>query len=142
MNFIPVAYFNNYIDANIILGRLQNEGISCWLKDENTATITPFLSNAIGGIKLVVAEPQIERAKEILAAIETERKNKRSCPYCGSHNIEFVTTPRKPGNWFSVLFGLLGADYAMPVEKVYHCFDCEKEFEKPIESEIQNDENS
>ena len=29
-------------------------------------TIDPFLSNAIGGIKLMVAEAQIERAKEIL----------------------------------------------------------------------------
>ena len=136
MNFIPVAYFNNYIDANIILGRLQTEGINCWLKDENTATITPFLSNAIGGIKLMVAESEGERVKEILSSIETERKKRFSCPNCGSHNIEFVTTPKKPGNWFSVLFGLLGGDYAMPVEKVYHCFSCGKEFEKPIESDV------
>lgn len=141
MNFIPVAVFNNYIDANIILGRLQNEDINCWLKDENIATITPFLSNAIGGIKLMVAEPQAERAKGILIQIEAERKKRFSCPHCGSHNIEFVTTPRKPGNWLSVLFGLLGGDYAMPVEKVYHCFNCGKEFEKPVGSEAQNNEN-
>lgn len=140
MNFIPIAYFNNYIDANIILGRLQNEDINCWLKDENTATITPFLSNAIGGIKLMVAEPQTDRAKEILGEIEEEKKKRLSCPNCGSHNIEFVTTPRKPGNWFSVLFGLLGGDYAMPVEKVYHCFNCGKEFEKPIETNAPVDE--
>ena len=53
-------------EANIILGRMQNEGINCWLKDENTATITPFLSNAIGGIKLMVTESQAERASELL----------------------------------------------------------------------------
>ena len=42
MNFVPVISFNDYIDANILLGRLQSEGINCWLKDENSATITPF----------------------------------------------------------------------------------------------------
>lgn len=139
MTFVLIASFNDYIEANIILGRLQSEGINCWLKDENSATITPFLSNAIGGIKIMVLNEQAERAKAILAEIDGERKKKLSCPSCGSHNIEFVTTPRKPGNWFSVLFGLLGASYAMPVEKVYHCFNCGKEFETPIESDVSVD---
>ena len=35
MDFVAVQYFTNYIDANILLGRMQEEGISCWLKDEN-----------------------------------------------------------------------------------------------------------
>ncbi len=33
----------------------EEEGINCWLKDENTVTIDPILTNAIGGIKLMVA---------------------------------------------------------------------------------------
>jgi DNA-directed RNA polymerase subunit RPC12/RpoP len=140
MNFIPVIAFNEYVEANIVLGRLQSEDINCWLKDENTSTITPFLSNAIGGIKLMVAEPQLERAKEILAEIDSERKKRFACPNCGSHNIEFITTPRKPGNWFSVLLGLLWASYAMPIEKVYHCFNCGKEFKTPIESDATLEE--
>jgi hypothetical protein len=36
MNFIIAQVYSNYIDANIIMGRLQEEGINCWLKDENT----------------------------------------------------------------------------------------------------------
>ena len=36
-------------------------------------TIDPFLSNAIGGIKLMVAEPQVERALELIK--ETEKRN-------------------------------------------------------------------
>ena len=67
MTFVPIASFNDYIEANIILGRLQNEGINCWLKDENSATITPFLSNSIGGIKLMIAESQAERAVELIS---------------------------------------------------------------------------
>src|SRR4029079_5341432 len=102
MNFIPVAVFNEYIEANIVLGRLQSEEINCWLKDENSSTIAPFLSNANGGIKLMVAEPQFERAKEVLAEIERERKKRFSCLNSKSHNIKLVITPRKPGNRFGV----------------------------------------
>ena len=70
MNFIPLRSYDNYVDAHIIMGRLNEEGINCWLKDENVATITPFLSNAMGGIKLMVAESQVERAIDIIHAIE------------------------------------------------------------------------
>jgi len=48
------------------MGRLKEEFINCYLQDENTVTIDPLLSNAIGGIKLMVAEQQAERAMEIL----------------------------------------------------------------------------
>jgi DNA-directed RNA polymerase subunit RPC12/RpoP len=136
MDFIPVQSYSNYIDAHIVMGRLEEDGIRCWLKDENTVTIDPILTNAVGGIKLMVAKNQAERAGEILALLEADRKKKISCPRCGSHDIEFVTTPRKPGNWFSALFGLLWLSFAMPVEKVYHCFDCGQEFEKPTETEV------
>ncbi len=62
--FVPVYYFQNYIDAHIIMGRLQEDGIDCWLKDENTATIAPFFTNAVGGSKLMVKKSDKERAIE------------------------------------------------------------------------------
>ncbi|HKO82660.1 MAG TPA: DUF2007 domain-containing protein [Chitinophagaceae bacterium] len=66
MSFVLLCSFDNYIPAHIALGRLKEEFINCYLQDEYSVTIDPFLSNAIGGIKLMVAEAQIERAKEIL----------------------------------------------------------------------------
>jgi DNA-directed RNA polymerase subunit RPC12/RpoP len=69
-----------------------------------------------------------------LSEINQDKKAALSCPKCKSHNLEFVSTPRKPGNWISVLFGLLSFSYAPPVEQVYHCFDCGAEFEKPSEN--------
>lgn len=66
MSFILLCSFDNYIPAHIVLGRLKDEFITCYLQDEYTVTIDPLLSNAIGGIKLMVAEAQIDRAKEIL----------------------------------------------------------------------------
>jgi len=70
MGFILLCSFDNYIPAHIALGRLKEEFINCYLQDEYSVTIGPFLSNAIGGIKLMVAEAQAERATEILNTSE------------------------------------------------------------------------
>ena len=66
MSFIAICTYDNYIPAHIAMGRLQSEYINCYLQDEYSVTIDPFLSNAIGGIKLMVAEAQAERALSIL----------------------------------------------------------------------------
>jgi hypothetical protein len=70
MKFVAVRSYDNYIPAHIMLGVLKEEFISCYLQDEYTVTIDPLLSNAIGGIKLMVAEPQVERALEIITVSE------------------------------------------------------------------------
>lgn len=64
--FVLLATFDNYIPAHIALGKLKDEYINCYLQDEYTVTIDPLLANAIGGIKLMVATSQAQRALEIL----------------------------------------------------------------------------
>jgi hypothetical protein len=75
MKFIEVRSYDNYIDAHLMLGRLTDEFINCHLLNENSVTIDPFLSNAIGGIKLMVAETQINRALEIVHEIENNKSH-------------------------------------------------------------------
>ena len=135
MEFITIHSYDNYISAHIAMGRLEEDNIQCWLKDENTVTIDPILTNAIGGIKLMVASLQAERAISILRKLENEHKALHPCPECNSLNIELVSTPRRAANWVSALFGFLFTSYAMPVEKVMHCFDCGHEFpaDKPAD---------
>lgn len=133
MNFVPVNYYVNYIDAHIAKGQLEDEGIECWLKDENMVTINPFLTNAVGGIKLMVAEQDLERTKELLQLIDHERRNHFLCPKCSSNNVELVSTPRKASNWIGAVFGFMFGDYAVAVDKVYHCFECGNEFDLPTE---------
>ena len=69
MAFTVLQIFDNYIDAHIVKGRLQDQGIDCWLKDENLSAIIvdPILTNAIsGGIKLLVSTDQLGKAQQIL----------------------------------------------------------------------------
>jgi hypothetical protein len=66
MKFVAIRSYDNYIPAHIAMGRLKEEFINCYLENENSVTIDPFLSNAIGGIRLMVAENQAERARKML----------------------------------------------------------------------------
>ena len=70
MKYVLLRSYDNYIPAHIALGKLREEYINCYLQDEYSVTIDPFLSNAIGGIKLMVIESQLERAREILSSME------------------------------------------------------------------------
>ena len=139
--FVSVWNFANYIDAHILLGRLEAEGIVCWLKDEYTVTIDPLLTNAIGGIKLMVPVLQAERAAGLIHDFLLQNRTS-CCPRCKSDNIEFISTPRKAGNWLSVLLGGIIGNYALPVNKTWHCFACGHEFETPVikEVELEKDE--
>ena len=129
MNFVIIRQYDNYIPAHIDKGTLEEEGIMCLMKDEATVTIDPILSNAIGGIKLMVPEVEAKRAIGILRTLAYKQKQLNPCPSCGSFNIEFVSTPRKASNWLSAFLGLFVTSYAIPVDKVWHCFDCGNEFE-------------
>ncbi|MBL7752725.1 MAG: DUF2007 domain-containing protein [Chitinophagaceae bacterium] len=133
-SFIPVQIFTNYIDAHILLGRLESENIVCYLMDENTVTINPIWTQAVGGIKLMVEKSQVGRAMELIHEIQQEKKEKIICPKCGSDNIEYVSSPRKPANWIGAIFGFFLGDYPVTVRKVYHCFNCKHEFDPPVEN--------
>lgn len=71
MDFVELRSFDNYIYAHITLSMLQDAGINCHLKDEYMITLDPFLSPAMGGMKLMVYPSQAQRAIELLE--ETER---------------------------------------------------------------------
>lgn len=129
MKFVVAEVYDNYISANIAQGLLESENINCWLRDENTVTVDPILMNAVGGIKLMVADVQLGRAIEILQSTKQNFNQQNPCPNCSSTNIEYVSTPRRASNWLGTIFSAMFAGSATPIDKVYHCFDCGHEFE-------------
>ncbi|GAB3419554.1 putative signal transducing protein [Niabella aquatica] len=130
MNFVIAAVFDNYINAHLTLGRLQEENINCWLKDEHTISIYPGSTFAAGGIKLMVAEPQLERALTLINEDKPVTNDEHLCPYCGSGNIEKVSTPRRDGSILGAIASIvLNAATALPADKMYRCADCAREYE-------------
>jgi hypothetical protein len=58
--------FENPMEANIILTRLQDAGFSCFLSGENTASLRPLFDSSISGIQLHVFENEVLAIQELL----------------------------------------------------------------------------
>jgi ribosomal protein S27AE len=123
MKMITLRSFDNYFLANITLTKLQDAAVECYLKDENTVTIDPILSNAIGGIKLVVKETDAADAKQLLQQFDEEYLKSVKCPKCSATEITLVT---KPGasNYITAIFTWLFSSYAVAAESIYQCGKC------------------
>jgi hypothetical protein len=68
-----IATFDNTPSAYIAKGRLEAEGIPCWLKDENLGQTDWLYNIAVGWIKLQVEAQYAPRAREILATDYSDR---------------------------------------------------------------------
>ena len=128
MELVTIKTFDNYFSANITLTRLQNDGIECYLKDEHTVTIDPILSNAIGGIKLVVKKEESDEANKLLAAYHLEYMLSATCPQCGSNSFTQVTK-KEAGNYLTAILTWLFSSYAVAAKFVYQCGNCGYECE-------------
>jgi DNA-directed RNA polymerase subunit RPC12/RpoP len=115
--------FDNYFKANILLTRLQSDGVECYLIDENTVTIDPLLSNAIGGIKLMVRESQEEQARSLLRQYEAQTPPQVSCPVCGSANRR-TFAEAGPEEWLDGAVSLLFLPGSTQENKEYVCAEC------------------
>ena len=67
---VTVSTFDMPTEAHLAKGLLEANGLTAFLADELTVGVAWHLSNAVGGIKLQVAESDVERAAGILMARE------------------------------------------------------------------------
>lgn len=136
-------------EAAIIRGRLEWEGIPCFVRDEFTVQVHPFYSNAIGGIRIQVLKRDLEQAREILKETGyindeglqsshessqinqytnnphiTDRGDETICPVCGSTEVTRI----KKFGWLFLLASLFAMYPAPFLKKKYYCFDCKREF--------------
>lgn len=128
MDFVTVRTFQNYFSAHITLTKLRDAGIQCFLKDEFMVTVDPILSNAVGGIKLVVAKDQEEEAFQLLNEFDEAYRKTVACPRCGSKSIELVPK-QTTGNLATAILTWLFGSYAISAKNVYRCSSCGYESE-------------
>ncbi len=129
MPFTQLRAYDNYIKANLVLQRLEEAGIEAYLQNEQTVTIDPILSNAVGGIRLFVADTDAEKAQDLLQQMEEEYLRSLTCTRCGSHDIHFVTKKDDPGNWLTAMLSFFLGSYAIAPKYVYRCFKCNTEYD-------------
>ena len=75
-------------EAHLIKGKLNNEGIPCFLTNQNFTTLMPHYSGIFdSGIQIMVRECDYRKARNlIMDRIEPDNKGIK-CPYCGSEDI-------------------------------------------------------
>lgn len=128
--------FDNFFNANIQLTRLRAAGVECYLKDEYVVTIDPFLSNAIGGIKLMIRKSEEPAVRKLLRELNSSADNKLLCPQCGSH--KFLLVPkRSTKNMAAAIATWLFSSYAVSAENVYQCTNCGHESETLPENDTE-----
>lgn len=138
MDLITLKTFDNYFSANIFLTKLKDAGIECYLKDEHTVTIDPILTNAIGGIKLVVKSTDSEDAIKLIQQFDREYLEAAKCPKCNATNFVQISKPGV-GNYLTAILIWLFSSYSIAPQQVYQCQNCGYESkELPLNYEEYN----
>lgn len=105
-NFKILAVFEYSTEAHVTKSRLDADGFRTMLMDEKSIDTDPLISNAIGGVKLLVHVNDFDKATEIYNEIRTYQKDKTGndlfCPNCNSSRILIAPIQRK--NIFLMLF--------------------------------------
>lgn len=105
-NYKILAVFEYSTEAHVIKSKLDSEGFKTMLMDEKTIDTDPLVSNAIGGVKLLVHNANFKEAAIIYNAIRSYQKDKNGndiyCPKCNSNRVLVAEASRK--NVFYMLF--------------------------------------
>jgi hypothetical protein len=105
-NYTVLAIFEYSSEAQITKAKLEAEGVQTLLMDEKTIDSDPLISGAIGGVKLLVHNDDVLKAKRIYSQIRVyatdENNHLYSCPNCASNKVLVAPLERK--NVFYMLF--------------------------------------
>lgn len=134
LNLVTVKSFDSGISARIVMNRLEDEGIECFIHDEHMIDMNPLVNYAIGGVKLKVRQVDLERAKAILQEIDAQpytddQEQPIQCPKCGSTELyAHFKSMKGVRGVLSALTSFLLAVFPIYYREVYRCKQCETEF--------------
>ena len=135
---IKLIAFDNAIDANLLKLSLENEGIETYIFDENTINIDPLISYAIGGVKVMIKESDLEYVRKVVAALDNakyilENNEVVTCPNCSSDNVHSYSSMKDIKSIMAIVLALIFIVYPPYKKNIYKCDDCGNEFKKPEE---------
>lgn len=126
---VTVATFSAPYEAQLAKGLLETNGIQAFVADEYTIGINWFYSNALGGVRVQVAETDAGQSLKLLdsevepGGIDPQTEESwGDCPNCGSRNIAYFTA-KQGAALLSLL--LLGIPLLFPSKKL-RCLNCNR----------------
>lgn len=125
-----VGQYRDMAEAFVARSVLEQAGIGCFLRDENTVRTDWLLSNAIGGMRLQVAAKDKEIAEDLLSQPTPEQFELDSgeefiqpvCPKCGSTDV-IANDPDRKVMAVSMLIAL-PLPHSRPAEEEWRCMAC------------------
>lgn len=130
--FRKIGQYQYSSEAHIYKGKIESEGIQVFLRDNYTIDVDPLVSNAIGGVKLLVFQEDYERAKEILFDISLFSVDKSGdllkCPNCNADKIQLLTTIKNLKSFLAFLGSLIVVALPFYTRYKYKCDICNHEF--------------
>ena len=130
MKTVRLLTCDNQSEAHILQGRLENEGIDCFLTNEISTTLLPQFNNMMGsGVQLMVGEEDLKKAREILQDKISPDHSNMICPHCGSTDIGLGLGKNRLIKGFTILIGILMAIPFGNLKPKYYCKTCKMEIE-------------
>lgn len=120
-----VASFSYPYEAQIAKANLESAGIAAYVADENTINMQWLYSDALGGVRVMVAERDFEQARELLGEDFTDALaaevalDEIRCSQCGSSDLEPYTEGKRPA-----FLAFLLIDF--PLFKFKHGYKCKR----------------
>jgi hypothetical protein len=135
-------------EAWVAKSKLDSEKVWCFLADQEIVRLDWFLSNAVGGVRLQVADDEVQIAMELLSeeipasfsADEVgEEYRQAECPRCGSRDVSLVTMAKKLAFLLLCLLYLPASVLALLAmaqwvfTKPWRCEDCRHDWKAEYE---------
>jgi hypothetical protein len=131
---VVLRQFRDLPEALLAKGRLETAGIECSLTDDNMVRMDWFISNFLGGVKLLVRQEDAVEAAAILDQHIPENfdvegigeYHQPHCPKCGSMDVSFEEL-NKP-----VAYGSAFLKIPFPVHnRGWACHACKHKWDGP-----------
>ena len=128
MKTVRLFTCENITEAYLIKGRLLNEGIDCFLTNQNFTNLVPLYNNMMGsGIQIIIFEDDYSKAREIIADKIDPDNTELICLNCGSSNIKLGLGKRKRFKIINVIIALISFLPIGNLTPKYFCKDCKTE---------------
>ena len=117
MSLQTIASFTDALQAHIVKGKLESEGVHATVAHEHHVWANWMISNAIGGVKIQVPKAEVKIAKDILSDLESgkfeiESEDAIKCPRCQSKDVV-----ENKASWRLALLGLFLLHIPIPYRR-------------------------
>lgn len=128
---ITVATFSKPEEAHLLRLRLGAGGVDAYVQDENMIQMNWLYSDAIGGVRVQIAEDDLEAAREIVAVPPVKADvgsvaELTECPECSATDTAPDERPRRFA-FLSMIFSLVTFGVAFPfafLRRRWKCSHC------------------